>query len=243
MNPFFIVQARLGSTRLPGKVLKTVLGKTLLDFQIERLSRSKLVKGTVIATTTNPNDDVLEDFCKSRNVLCHRGSENDVLSRYIEAAKKMNADPIVRVTSDCPLIDPQVLDDVVGCYLDNFPKYDFVANTIERTYARGLDCEVVSFKALHTAHQKAKDQACREHVTRYLYLHPEEFNLFNVASKTDSSRYRLTVDTAEDFELIKRILETLYPKDPAFTIDDVVRVLTENPSWEKLNAHIEQKKI
>lgn len=242
MKTTAIIQARMGSTRLPGKILKKVLDKTLLEYQLERVQRSTLIDEIIVATTTKLADDSIADLCDTLQIKTYRGSENDVLSRYYEAAAENNADAIVRLTSDCPLIDPEVIDKVIQLYLDN-PNTDYAANTLTRTFPRGLDTEVFSFRALEKAHQGATLQRDREHVTAYLYTNKDSFTFANLANTINLSHHRWTVDTEADFELVKRILETLYPMKPKFTMNDIIELLDENPSWVNINAHIEQKKL
>ncbi|GGK34123.1 spore coat protein [Caldalkalibacillus thermarum] len=242
-NVVAIIQARMGSTRLPGKVLKKVLAKPLLEYQIERLNRCKLINTLVVATTTKQSDNPIVELCNQLGVNVFRGSEEDVLQRYYDAACKYKADVVVRLTADCPLIDPEVVDKVISCYLENQEQYDYVSNTLIRTYPRGLDTEVFSFQALKQAHQEAHDPQYREHVTSYLYLHPEKFRLFNVSHPIDYSHHRWTVDTGEDFELIRRIIEHLYPQNAMFKMKETITLLEYKPEWALINAHIEQKKI
>jgi len=238
-----IIQARMGSTRLPGKILKKVLDKTLLEYQIERVKRAKSIDEIIIATTTKESDDQIVQLCQQLSIPYYRGSEEDVLSRYFEAATQFNADVIVRLTSDCPIIDPNVIDKVVTHYLENKDRYDYVSNTLTRTYPRGLDTEVMSYKALKRAHEEAKELMYREHVTAYIYHHPDQFRFFSVSNVKDESQHRWTVDTEEDFHLIKNILEMLYPTKPLFTFEDVIQILRSKPEWVQINAHIEQKKL
>jgi spore coat polysaccharide biosynthesis protein SpsF len=238
-----IIQARMGSTRLPGKVLKKVLGKTLLEYQIERVKRAKTIDEIIIATTTKENDDPIAQICQQLSIPYYRGSEEDVLSRYYEAATKFNVDVVVRLTSDCPIIDPNIIDKVVEHYLENKDRYDYVSNTLTRKYPRGLDTEVMSYEVLKRVHEEAKELVYREHVTAYIYHHPDQFRLCNVSNEKDESKHRWTVDTEEDFILIKNILETLYPINPLFTLEDVIRILQDKPEWVEINAHIEQKKL
>ncbi|MCG3084805.1 glycosyltransferase family protein [Anoxybacillus sp. LAT_35] len=238
-----IIQARMGSTRLPGKVLKKVLGKTLLEYQIERVKRAKAIDEIIIATTTKESDDPIVQLCQQLSIPYYRGSEEDVLSRYYEAATKFNVDVVVRLTSDCPIIDPNVIDKVVEHYLENKDRYDYVSNTLTRTYPRGMDTEVMPYKILKRAHEEAKEITFREHVTAYIYHHPNQFRLCNISNEKDESKHRWTVDTEEDFILIKNILETLYSINPLFTLEDVIRILQDKPEWVEINAHIEQKKL
>lgn len=237
------IQARMGSTRLPGKILKPVLGKPLLEFLIERLSDSKEINEIVVLTTHATVDDPIVAFCKERKILYFRGSEDHVLDRYYQAALQRKPDGIVRITSDCPLIDPDVVDQLIKIYRNEYPKFDYVSNALERTFPRGLDAEVFSFDALKKAFQNAVYPEEFEHVTVYLYRHPELFKLKNVAHIPSLSHQRWTVDTPEDFALIQLILENLYPIQPQFRLNDILELLSHHPEWIKLNAHIEQKKL
>lgn len=241
MKVVIIVQARMTSTRLPGKVLKEVLGKSLLEYQIERLKRVESAENIIIATTVNETDQPIIELCKRLSIDYFRGSETDVLSRYYQAALAYRADVAVRVTSDCPLIDPWVINQVIQYYLDNQFEYDYVSNSLERTYPRGMDTEVFSFKALKEAFQEATAQPDREHVTPFIHRQPERYHLGHVKYSEDYSHYRWTVDTLEDFELVQKIIEALYPSNPEFTLEDCLRLLKRYPSWSKINSHIEQK--
>ncbi|MCD6163590.1 MAG: glycosyltransferase family protein [candidate division Zixibacteria bacterium] len=242
MKTVIIVQARMTSSRLPGKVLKRIMGKCLLEYQIERLRRVSLADETVIATTINDADIPIVELCQQLTIPFFRGSENDVLARYYNAALRYNADIIARVTSDCPLIDPIVIDKVIGFFKDNYNIYDYVSNVQARTYPRGMDCEVFSSSILNEIFHKASKHSEREHVTPYIYNHPEHFRMGSVAYSEDQSHHRWTVDTQEDFILIKNILENIYPKKPAFTFEDCLLLIGEHPEWAKINAHIEQRK-
>ncbi|MDZ8135045.1 MAG: glycosyltransferase family protein [Nostoc sp. DedQUE04] len=240
MKTVIIVQARMTSTRLPEKVLKKVLDKPLLEYQIERLKRVKLIDEIVIATTNNSTDLPIIELCDRLSIPYFRGSEEDVLARYYGAAKEHQADVVVRVTSDCPLIDPQVIDKVIQFYINY--EYDYVSNSLERSYPRGMDTEVFSFLALHQAFVEATAQPDREHVTPFIYMHPERYRLAQVVYSENESSHRWTVDTADDFELIKRIIEALYPEIPKFTLEDCLDLLRKYPDWSRINAHVEQKK-
>lgn len=242
MKTIIIVQARMTSTRLPGKVLKKVLGKPLLVYQLERLRRVKLAGEIVIATTTNETDLPIVKLCSDLAISCFRGPEEDVLARYYGAARQFPGEVIVRLTSDCPLIDPQVIDKVIQHYLDS-PQLDYVSNVLERSYPRGMDTEVFSFKALQEAYLEAADHSQREHVTPFIYHQPSRFSLANVSYQEDQSRHRWTVDTPEDLELVTKILEALYPYKPQFTLEDILSLLVEQPHWMAINENIEQKKL
>lgn len=242
MKTVIISQARMTSARLPGKVLKEVLGKSLLMYQIDRLRRVCLADEVVVATTTNATDDAIEAVCNRENVLCFRGSEVDVLSRYYETAKRYEADTVVRVTSDCPLIDPMVVNTVIDTYKENNRSFDYVSNVLDRTFPRGMDTEVFSFTVLAEAYREAYLKQHREHVTPFIYSQPERYRLGGVRNSSDKSGYRWTVDTAEDFELIKHILEIIYPQIPNFGMEDCFAAYESNPRWYTINNHIEQKK-
>jgi spore coat polysaccharide biosynthesis protein SpsF len=241
MKTVIIVQARMTSTRLPGKVLKKVLDKPLLEYQIERLKRVKFADEIVIATTINSTDLPIIELCDRLSIPYFRGSEEDVLARYYQAAKEHHADVVVRVTSDCPLIDPQVIDRVIQFYLDNQSQYDYVSNCLEKTYPRGMDTEVFSFLALDQAFVEATAQPEREHVTPFIYIQPERYRLAEVVYSENQSSHRWTVDTADDFELIKRIIEGLYPQNQKFTLEDCLDLLKRYPDWLLINTHVEQK--
>lgn len=241
MRTIIIIQARMTSSRLPGKVLKTVLGKPLLAYQIERLRQSKRADGLLVATTEHDTDLPIVALCQQLGVPVFRGSEEDVLARYYGAAQQEHADVVVRVTSDCPLIDPEVVDQTIACFLERYPEVAYVSNVQPRTYPRGMDTEVIAFPALAAAHLEAIEPQDREHVTPFIYHQPDRFATASTTFERDESRHRWTVDTAEDFTLIERILTTLYPRRADFDLQDCLALMAEHPTWGSLNAHIEQK--
>lgn len=241
MKTAIIVQARMTSTRLPGKVLRPVLDRPLLQYVVERLARCSEADATIVATTINDTDEPIVALCRELDTSVFRGSEEDVLSRYYHAAEEAGAETVVRITSDCPLIDPAVVDRVIGFFRSRFGQYDYVTNVLTRTYPRGMDCEVFSFQALARAHREATAQPDREHVTPFIYRQPERFRLGNVPFDRDASKHRWTVDTPEDFELIRKFIEALYPTRPEFTLEDCLELIAEHPEWSELNAMIEQK--
>jgi len=241
MRKLIIVQARMTSTRLPGKVMKIVCGKPLLEHLINRLKRVKCADQIVIATTVNETEDIIVELCKKLDISYYRGSEEDVLGRYYEAAVEYGGDVIIRITSDCPVIDPDVVSYLIDFYMRNLKKYDYVTNTLKRTYPRGMDAEIVSFKALKEAHFNAYDPLDREHVTPFIRNRPTQYHLHNIKYSSDLSRYRLTVDTSEDMELIRRIFESLYVENPEFTMKDILSKMAANPEWEYINAHVKQR--
>lgn len=245
MKTAAIVQARMGSTRLPGKVLLRAAGKPLLEHELERAARAKRIDEIAVATTRAPHDDPIAELCRRLGVRCVRGDEADVLGRYAAAAKACRAEAIVRLTGDCPLIDPDVIDRVAAAFLDRpvFDPVDYASNTLVRTDPRGLDTEIFSADALMQADREAKDAFEREHVTLYMYRRPDLFRLLNVPGDRDLYLHRWTVDCLEDFALVERILEALYPCAPRFGTADVLVLLERHPSWRMINAHVAQKEI
>jgi len=243
MKTVAIVQARMGSTRLPGKVMMTAAGDPLLEHLLMRLRRSKRADDIVVATTELEKDDPVASLAKRLGVNVWRGSEDDVLARYHGAALNASADAIIRVTGDCPLIDPAIVDLVASKFLDSQSTIDYASNTLERTYPRGLDCEVFSFAALEEAHLKATDPMEREHVTPYIWRRPERFRIAQVTQDRDLSGHRWTVDTPEDFELVRRLLEALVPVRLDFNLEDILAVLEDHPDWLRINADVPQKEV
>lgn len=242
MNIVAIVQARLGSSRLPGKVMKKICGKTVLEHVYERLKLSKYLNDIVIATTDKDEDKKIIGLCEELGINYFVGSEDDVLSRYYNCAKKYNIDLVVRITSDCPLIDSKILDEMLSFYINN--KYDLVTNAgdeIYRTYPRGLDIEIFSFNLLKTAYLKANQNYEKEHVTPYIY--ENGFNIYYYKNDKNYSKYRLTLDTKEDFELINKIYYELYNDNRGFFLEDIIKVLEDNPKLELINKDIKQKKL
>ena len=239
MTTLIIVQARMSSTRLPGKVLLPLAGEPMLTRLIERLRRVQRADGIVVATTTNASDDPIAALCAQLGVPCHRGSEHDVLSRSADAARLHGADVVVRITSDCPLIDPALIDQVIAVYEEG--ESDYVSNMLPPTWPYGMAVEVFSAAALAQAHAEATQAAEREHVTPFIYWHPERYRLRNVASPVDLSHHRWTVDTPEDYELVRRLFDSLVPAHPAFTQADVLALRDTHPDWVANNQHIQQK--
>jgi spore coat polysaccharide biosynthesis protein SpsF len=240
LRVIIIVQARMGSTRLPGKSLKSVLGKPLLCYLLERLRRCQKADEVVLATTTLPEDDPIVETALKMGVPVVRGSSEDLVSRYLQAAHEHHADVVVRVTGDCPLIDPEWIDRLIVQFIE-CKNVDYLSNTIERTFPRGMDAEVFSIKALEETDRLAVQPAEREHVTLFMYRHPEQFRLKNVRYPEDHSRHRWTVDTAEDFQLIEQLLSAIYPINKDFSLADLLALINLHPEWELLNKHIEQK--
>lgn len=243
MKVGIIIQARMTSTRLPGKVLKKVLDKPLLEYELDRLSRVSSAHKILVAMTDLDADKPIAELCLKMNIPFYCGSENDVLKRYYDAAREFEVDVVVRVTADCPLIDPEIVNQVVNYYLSANGKYDYVSNVLLRTFPRGMDCEVFSRAILEDVHRSAKASSDREHVTPYIYTHPKRFRLANVPCSVDKSAHRWTVDTEQDFILIKKIIETLYPVNPNFDMMSILHLLNARPNWVKINQDVNQKAL
>ncbi len=236
MKTSIIIQARLSSKRLPGKVLLKIMNKTILEYVIERAAKSSYVKDLIVATTDKKEDQQIVELSRRLKVAVYCGSEEDVLDRYYKAAKLFNSDHIVRITADCPLIDPCVIDDVIKHYLAS--DADYCANTLEETYPDGEDVEVFSFSVLSEAWQNAKLLSEREHVTPYIKKCPDKFKLVNLKNKIDLSAQRWTLDEKEDFIFLKAVLEFLYPVNPNFNMDDILEFLAKNPKLADTNNTI-----
>lgn len=238
MRTVAVIQARTGSTRLPGKVLLPLLGEPVLAHVVRRASRASVLDAVVVATTTAPGDDPIEALASRHGWPLVRGSEEDLLDRYLLAARTYRADRVVRVTADCPLIDPSLVDAVVAALVASGA--DYSSNTLPpRTYPRGLDVEAFTMAALETAGQEDDDPSQREHVTPYLYRNPDRFHLVGVPGAADNSNHRWTLDTPEDLALITRIYDALGNDEFAWT--DALALVSANPDWELVNRDVVQK--
>ena len=224
----------MSSTRLPGKIFLKVNSRYILDYLIDRLSFSKRIDNLIIATTTNPKDKIITEYCKKNNIIYFEGSEENVLSRYYLAAKKYNVDIIVRITSDCPLIDPGILDKMLDFYNKN--SYDFVSNTVPppSNYPDGMDVEIFNFETLKKTYQNAQLPSEKEHVTFYMWK-SKNFDIYKFSLKHNFSKYRLTLDYIEDFELISEIIRCLYKKNSYFNMSDIIKFLQNNKHLFLLN--------
>ncbi|KQR40424.1 acylneuraminate cytidylyltransferase [Microbacterium sp. Leaf159] len=228
------------STRLPGKVLLRAAGRTMLDHHLDRLIQTGVP--VIVATTTNDSDDPIASLARQRGVTAYRGSEDDVLARFAGAASDSGVDTIVRVTSDCPLIDPSLIAEGLRLYDALDDPYAHVSNVIERTYPRGFDFEVFSTVALVEAHENAREPAEREHVTPYLYAgRSGRTSLHAVTQEDDASGYRVTLDTSEDLVLIRELIESYDAS--TLSAREIVAVLKQHPELVAINAHVEQKKL
>jgi spore coat polysaccharide biosynthesis protein SpsF len=233
-----VIQARLGSTRLPGKALADLGGRPMLAHVAARAAAISGVAEVVIATTVNPVDEALAAFARQAGLECVRGSEADVLDRFRLAARETKAEAVVRVTADCPLLDPAVSGRVLEEYLWRRPAVDYVSNVHPPTYPDGLDTEVVSVEALETAAREVRLPSDREHVTPYIWRQPERFRLANVPHREDLSSQRWTVDTEADLAFVRAVFEALGPAAPLAGMAEVLRLLAERPELRGLNAGI-----
>jgi spore coat polysaccharide biosynthesis protein SpsF len=242
-NIHAIIQARMTSTRLPGKVLLPGYNKSMLEHLVERLQQSQHIQKVIVATTINQTDDPIIELCEKLEIGYHRGSENDVLQRVLDTMSAHDTDIIVEITGDCPLIDYNVVDDVINTYLNN--SYDYVSNVMKRTYPRGLDTQVFSKQVLEKVNTLTKDPMDREHVSLYIYKHPQTFSCHGISLPTELSHpdYRWTLDTPEDYEFIKTVFEKLYPTNPKFTFQDIYKLISSNPELTNINKEIKQKTI
>lgn len=236
MKILAVLQARMSSTRLPGKVMRPILGQPMLLRQIERIRRARTLSHLVVATSDSPMDDPLADACRAANADVYRGSLDDVLDRFVGATKRYAPDHVVRLTGDCPLSDPAVIDRVVAHHLACGA--DYTCNVSPPTFPDGLDVEVMKVSALIAAHEQDTSAAEREHVTLFIWRHPERFSIANVTNPDgDLSHLRWTVDEPADLELIEAIYGALYPSNPSFTTADIVAWLERNPHWRDHNLH------
>jgi spore coat polysaccharide biosynthesis protein SpsF len=234
-----IVQARMGSTRLPGKVLLDVGGESMLARVVRRVRRAASLDDLVVATTAAPADAAVVDECRRLGVASFLGDEHDVLDRFYRAAQAHSAGAVVRITADCPLIDPGLIDRVVDDFRVWAP--DYASNVLERTYPRGLDAEVISFPALERAWHEASEPYQRAHVTPYFYVHPDLFRLLSVtASPADYSAHRWTVDTADDLSFVREVVRRL--AEP-FSWTDVLDLLAREPALADINRAVRQKAL
>lgn len=235
-----LIQARMGSSRLPGKVMMKVLGKSMLAHQLERTLRAKTLDRVIVATSTLDRDAVVAEEAKAAGCGAFRGDEQDVLDRFYRAVVDLQPEAIVRMTADEPLMEPQVIDRVVSTYLEQPDRWDYVSNVLKPTYPDGIDIEVITFKALEACWKEAVLPSHREHVVGYVYHNCDFFGkkpwrAKNLEAPADFSHLRWTLDEPEDLEFMKRVFGELYPKNPAFTWMDVLALLTREPEIIGIN--------
>lgn len=229
-----ILQARCSSTRLPGKVLLPILGKPMLARQLERLRLVRQIDKLVVATSLDPSDDMLAELCAQEGVSCFRGELDDVLSRFYHAAHPFQPKNVVRLTGDCPLADPELIDRMITFFLAG--DYDYCSNCLEPSFPDGLDAEIFSFSCLENAWREAVLPSQREHVTPFINQQPLRFKLACMKSDTDLSHLRWTVDEPADFQLVTQVYEALYPQQPNFGMKEILSLLEERPQLLSLNG-------
>jgi spore coat polysaccharide biosynthesis protein SpsF len=225
----------MSSSRLPGKVLRSLLGKPMLQQQIERLRSAQKIEKLVVATSTDPSDDVLDQLCQQIGVPCARGSLNDVLDRFYQAALQYAPDHVVRLTGDCPLTDPALIDRIIAFHLDG--NFDYSSNTLEPSFPDGLDAEIFCMSALERAWKEAKLPSEREHVTQHIVRHPESFRLGSYKESPSFSHLRWTVDDAQDFEMVTKIYEELYPQGCNFNTAAILGLIEKHPEFATCNLN------
>lgn len=240
------IEARMTSTRLPGKSMKKILGKPMLQIMIERLKNCKTLNDIVIATTDNVKDDEINDLAKKMNVKCFRGSENDVLDRVLKAAQSSNADIIVELWGDAPLVDPNILDYLTKYYLEN--KFDCVGTVMpnfKRTYPVGISALMFPTKILQEVDKKTQNPIDRENVSNYIYEHPEEYDISPLPCPDELNfpHIRFEVDEQNDFDVVSKIYENLYPINPNFTTLDIINFLNSNPHIRDSNKHVVKRRL
>lgn len=238
-----IIQARMASARLPGKVLADLGGQPVLAWVVRRAQRAAGIDQVVVATSVSADDDVVAAFCKEQDFTCTRGSLHDVLDRYTEAARQHDAEVIVRLTGDCPLIDPSLLSDNLRIFLAADPPLDFAANRLpdDRTIPIGLDAEFCTMAALEIAWREAQEPHQREHVMPFFYEHPERFRILHIKHLPNYGQYRWTVDTPEDLELLRKVVAN-FPDDK-FSWKEVVTLFEQHPELAQINAAVQHKSV
>ena len=236
----------MNSSRLPGKVMLDLCGKTVLAHVVDRVLACERVDEVVVATTEHPHDQRIVAEAENLGVRVYRGSEDDVLERFFKAAKKFDAEILVRVTADCPLFDPRLLTRMYAEFerisLADSPNL-YLSNTRIRTYPRGLDAEIFNFPALELAHKEARQAFEREHVTPYMYQHPKKFALYSFKGGEDFSDFRWTLDTPEDYQFFEAVCSELHENGRIFSTEEVMGLLRDQPQLIELNAHVRQKNI
>jgi spore coat polysaccharide biosynthesis protein SpsF (cytidylyltransferase family) len=232
----------MGSSRLPGKVMKPVMGRPLLGHLLDRLRLCLTIDEIIVATAVAKENDLIEEFCVKENISCYRGSENDVLDRTLSALIAASATIGVEVYGDCPLIDPQIVDQIVGYFIHN-PGYDFVSNDLKTTYPPGMEVEVFRVAALADSSQKLKpNHPDREHGTLFIRKHPEHYKIYNISAPEKYSRpeLELEVDTIEDFEVLSEIIEH-FKSDPRVTLEEIINFLDKNPLVKLRNTNVHRR--
>jgi len=237
INIIAVVQARMGSSRLPGKVMMDLVGKPLLWHIVNRLEYSELIDRIVVATGKGKENDVIEGLCKEYNFTCYRGSEDDLTDRFYQVSKQFGANVIVRVTADCPLVDPGLVDKLTEIFMENIDSYDYVSNCRpQSTFPHGLDAEVFSYTLLEKLWREIKDPFRREWFTTVIFENPEKYNLFCLKNDVNLSHLRLTVDYKEDLELVRYIFRNLYTENACFTLQDILELYSRKQDMFNINS-------
>jgi spore coat polysaccharide biosynthesis protein SpsF (cytidylyltransferase family) len=240
MHVLAVLQARMSSTRLPGKVLKNILGKSMIMWQIEREMRVSLIDKIVVATSTDYSDDILAEVLEKNDVSVYRGSLNNVLDRYYSVATLYNPDHVVRITGDCPLVDPDVINKVILEHIEH--DADYTTNCSPPSWPDGLDVEVMKMSTLKKTWEESELPSELEHVTPFIRRHPNRFKIHNVVSDIDLSELRWTVDEKEDFEFVKDIYENLHFINSNFKTKDILDYLKNNPEKSNINSKYTRNK-
>ena len=227
------IEARMSSSRLPGKVLLPAGGKPLLGHLVDRIKQVRLIDEVILATTTNPKDDRLEDFAREQSIACYRGSEDDVLDRVLSAVQTHKGDLVVKFTGDCPIVDPSIIEQVIQMYLHN--ACDYVSNGYVPSFPIGMGVQIFSLATLLRSASMTDNPEDREHVTLHMYRHPEIFRHVNLVAPPDLRwpQLRLTVDQQADYDLVKRLIEHFCEEDSLFGCKEIIDLLTNNPGWVK----------
>tara|TARA_B100000900_G_scaffold411694_2_gene431915 strand:- start:4462 stop:5193 length:732 start_codon:yes stop_codon:yes gene_type:complete len=241
MNVVAIIQARTGSTRLPNKIFSKLSGFNLLYHVVDRLKPSKEINKIVIATTNSIKDNSVEDWCIENYIDCYRGSEENVLKRYYEAAKEFKAEIIIRVTADDPFKDYRMIDKAINILKEN--KYDFVCNNSPVSYPEGLDVEVLTMHALSNSFFNSTSSFEQEHVTQYIHRNKNFFKIFNIKNDKDLSYFRWTIDTKEDYLFVKEVYSVLYKRDSIFLPEDIYQLLERKPQLLEINSEVKKSDL
>ena len=241
MNFGIIVQARMRSSRFPGKVLKKIQNKTLLELQINRLKHSQKVDMIIVATSVEYVDNKIFAECERLGIPCFRGSENNVLERFYQAAKYYDIDVIIRTNADCPFIDAIQIDKLIDIWNEKYPNIDYVSNILEESFPLGMHIEIFSKEAIKIALEQSIDKDEHEHVTAYIYRNNTIFRILNVLNDEDLSNYRWTIDYPEDFLLVKEVYKNFGVANSKFTMTDLVYFFKANPELQKINSQYKKK--
>lgn len=250
MKVVAIVQCRMGSKRLPGKVMADISGRPMLWYITDRLRHAKLIDEVVVATSTRKENFPIVRFCEANGMVCYAGKEEDLVDRFYQTAIKYGAGAVVRITADCPLVDPEICDKVIECFFENKGKYEYVSNCRPfSTYPHGLDVEVISFNLLERLWHEVKDPFRREWFTTVIFENPKIYEQFCIRNDSDLSGIRLTVDYPEDLELVKYIFGKLYKENSCFYLRDILGLLAFDPSvfavndkYKKDEAYVDELK-